>query len=60
VLAGLTAGERVIVEGTQKVRDGAMVRSIDRVSEESLAESDEADESHEANAGAVNPGSIAQ
>lgn len=60
VLAGLTAGERVIVEGTQKVRDGAMVRSIERASEESLAESDVADGSHEANAGAVNPGSIAQ
>ena len=30
VLAGLTAGERVVVEGTQKVRDGALVRAIER------------------------------
>ena len=29
VLAGLTAGERVIVEGTQKVRDGAAVRATE-------------------------------
>jgi membrane fusion protein, multidrug efflux system len=29
VLAGLTAGERVIVEGTQKVRDGAPVRTTE-------------------------------
>jgi membrane fusion protein (multidrug efflux system) len=31
VLSGLEAGERVIVEGTQKVRDGAAVTAIDRV-----------------------------
>ncbi len=31
VLAGLEAGERVIVEGTQKVRDGAPVRATDRM-----------------------------
>ncbi len=29
VLAGLTAGEQVIVEGTQKVRDGAPVRATE-------------------------------
>ena len=29
VLAGLSAGERVIVEGTQKVRDGAAVRTTE-------------------------------
>jgi membrane fusion protein (multidrug efflux system) len=31
ITAGLEAGERVIVEGTQKVRDGAPVNAIDRV-----------------------------
>ena len=30
VLAGLTAGERVVVEGTQKVRDGASVQATER------------------------------
>jgi membrane fusion protein (multidrug efflux system) len=29
ILAGLSAGERVVVEGTQKVRDGAPVRSTE-------------------------------
>ncbi len=33
ILAGLEAGERVIVEGTQKVRNGAPVTAIDRVAE---------------------------
>jgi membrane fusion protein (multidrug efflux system) len=33
IVAGLTAGDRVIVEGTQKVRDGAPVNAIDRVAE---------------------------
>jgi membrane fusion protein, multidrug efflux system len=33
VLAGLEVGERVIVEGTQKVRDGAAVNAIDRVAD---------------------------
>jgi membrane fusion protein, multidrug efflux system len=46
VLAGLEAGERVIVEGTQKVRDGAPVRGIER-----LADADTPPAvSHEANA----------
>lgn len=31
ITAGLEAGDRVIVEGTQKVRDGAPVNAIDRV-----------------------------
>jgi len=31
ILAGLAAGERVIVEGTQKVRDGAAVRTTEVV-----------------------------
>ena len=48
VVAGVTAGERVIVEGTQKVRDGAAVRATDRVvdSPPPAAEPD----SHEASA----------
>ncbi len=33
VLAGLTVGERVIVEGTQKVRDGAAVRATEIAAE---------------------------
>jgi membrane fusion protein, multidrug efflux system len=33
VLSGLKAGERVIVEGTQKVRDGAAVRAVEQVAE---------------------------
>lgn len=33
ILAGLEAGERVIVEGTQKVRDGVAVTAIDRLAE---------------------------
>jgi multidrug efflux pump len=41
VLAGLVAGEQVIVEGTQKVRDGVAVRTTE-VAAESLAGSGEA------------------
>jgi membrane fusion protein (multidrug efflux system) len=33
ILAGLNAGDRVIVEGTQKVREGAPVTAIDRLGE---------------------------
>ncbi|HUQ09185.1 MAG TPA: efflux RND transporter periplasmic adaptor subunit [Steroidobacteraceae bacterium] len=33
IVTGLDAGERVIVEGTQKVRDGAPVNAVDRVAE---------------------------
>jgi membrane fusion protein (multidrug efflux system) len=55
VLAGLRAGERVIVEGTQKVRDGASVlgteRTVDALPEVA------ADKSHEASA---SPARIAQ
>jgi membrane fusion protein (multidrug efflux system) len=54
VLSGLKAGERVIVEGTQKVRDGAAVRGVEQVAEVE-PESDET--SHEASA---TPGSIRQ
>ncbi len=47
ILSGLRAGERVIVEGTQKVRDGAAVRAIEQLAETPTG-SDET--SHEANA----------
>ena len=47
VLAGLTAGERVIVEGTQKVRDGAPVRATEIAAEVPPAAADTG--SHEAN-----------
>jgi membrane fusion protein (multidrug efflux system) len=47
ILAGLDAGERVIVEGTQKVRNGAPVRAIDRVAE---ADEPEAQAGHAASA----------
>jgi membrane fusion protein (multidrug efflux system) len=54
IIAGLKAGERVIVEGTQKVRDGAAVRAVEQVAGTETG----ADEtSHEANA---NPASIRQ
>ncbi|HEV7607605.1 MAG TPA: efflux RND transporter periplasmic adaptor subunit [Steroidobacteraceae bacterium] len=55
VLAGLSAGERVVVEGTQKIRDGAMVRGIERDAE--VLPTDNAGKSHEASA---SPASIAQ
>jgi membrane fusion protein, multidrug efflux system len=47
VIHGLAAGERVIVEGTQKVRDGAPVRATE-ISAEVAADSSAA--AHEANA----------
>jgi len=53
ILAGLTAGERVIVEGTQKVRDGSQVVASERALTEPMA----ANEAHEANA---TPASIKQ
>jgi membrane fusion protein, multidrug efflux system len=46
ILSGLEAGERVIVEGTQKVRNGSLVVGTERASTESVA----ANEAHEANA----------
>jgi membrane fusion protein, multidrug efflux system len=49
VLAGLTAGDQVIVEGTQKVRDGAPVRGTQRIVESPPAEEGEP-ASHEASA----------
>jgi membrane fusion protein (multidrug efflux system) len=55
VLAGLKAGERVIVEGTQKVRDGAAVRAVEQVAD--VVETGSDGTSHEANA---TPASIRQ
>ena len=55
VLAGLSAGERVIVEGTQKVRDGASVQGAERTVDATPV--DAADKSHEASA---SPARIAQ
>jgi membrane fusion protein, multidrug efflux system len=55
VLAGLSAGERVIVEGTQKVREGASVQGSERTVDAMPA--DLADKSHEASA---SPARIAQ
>ncbi len=48
VVGGLNAGEQVIVEGTQKVRDGATVRVAERTSDQPPQQLDAA--SHEANA----------
>ncbi|MEO8061769.1 MAG: efflux RND transporter periplasmic adaptor subunit [Pseudomonadota bacterium] len=46
ILAGLNAGEHVVIEGTQKVRDGAMVNVIGSGLDEPIA----ANGAHEANA----------
>jgi membrane fusion protein, multidrug efflux system len=46
IVAGLNAGERVVVEGTQKVRDGSLVTATDRLMDEPVA----ANEAHEASA----------
>jgi membrane fusion protein, multidrug efflux system len=48
IVAGLKAGEQVIVEGTQKVRDGAPVRATERMAETTTSAIDAA--SHEASA----------
>jgi membrane fusion protein, multidrug efflux system len=42
VLSGLNAGERVVVEGTQKIRDGAPVQATERVVEALPADEDPA------------------
>jgi len=55
VLAGLSAGERVVVEGTQKVREGASVQATERTVETLPGEA--TGESHEASA---SPARIAQ
>jgi membrane fusion protein (multidrug efflux system) len=49
VLAGLSAGDQVVVEGTQKVRDGAPVRGTQRVVDTPAPEEGEP-ASHEASA----------
>jgi hypothetical protein len=51
----LSAGERVVVEGTQKVRDGASVQATDRMID--VLPEDSAGKSHEASA---SPARIAQ
>jgi membrane fusion protein (multidrug efflux system) len=48
VLAGLNAGEQVVVEGTQKVRDGTPVRTTEIAAEVELAD-ERTSGSHEAN-----------
>jgi membrane fusion protein (multidrug efflux system) len=48
VVAGLNAGEQVVVEGTQKVRDGAPVRTTEIAAGPELADERTSD-SHEAN-----------
>jgi membrane fusion protein (multidrug efflux system) len=53
IVAGLKAGERVVVEGTQKVRDGSVVKATERVA----VEPDALNEAHEASA---TPASIRQ
>jgi membrane fusion protein (multidrug efflux system) len=58
IIAGLSAGERVVVEGTQKVRDGATVTAVERTAD-TLPE-DLGGKSHEASAGGGSPASIAQ
>jgi membrane fusion protein (multidrug efflux system) len=56
IVAGLDAGDQVIVEGTQKVRDGAPVRSSERVADTPPTSAIDA-ASHEASA---TPASIRQ
>jgi membrane fusion protein (multidrug efflux system) len=46
VIAGLDAGERVVVEGTQKVRDGALVKTTEIAAD---ASDEPPSGSHEAN-----------
>jgi membrane fusion protein (multidrug efflux system) len=58
IIAGLSAGERVVVEGTQKVRDGTAVTVTERTVD-ALPE-DMGTKSHEASAGGGSPASIAQ
>jgi membrane fusion protein (multidrug efflux system) len=48
VVAGLNAGEQVVVEGTQKVRDGAPVRTTEIAAGPELAD-ERTSSSHEAN-----------
>jgi hypothetical protein len=57
-VAGLTAGERVVVEGTQKVRDGAIVTATERTIDDFPDNLN--NKSHEASTGGGSPASIAQ
>ncbi|HEX6638587.1 MAG TPA: efflux RND transporter periplasmic adaptor subunit [Steroidobacteraceae bacterium] len=50
ILAGLAAGEHVVVEGTQKVRDGALVSATERQPEPLLEAGSQGDGSHAASA----------
>jgi membrane fusion protein (multidrug efflux system) len=50
VLAGLSVGDRVVVEGTQKVRDGSPVNASDREMEAVAETRTERDEGHAASA----------
>jgi hypothetical protein len=59
VVSGLDAGERVIVEGTQKVRDGAPVNAIDRVAD-SLPTSDAETGGMSEHAASASPASLRQ
>jgi membrane fusion protein (multidrug efflux system) len=53
IVTGLEAGEQVIVEGTQKVRDGSLVAATERAPLEPVA----ANEAHEAS---TSPASLRQ
>ena len=57
ILAGLDAGDRVVVEGTQKVRDGAPVTAIDREVE---AVADASPEREAGRAASTSPPSLRQ
>jgi membrane fusion protein, multidrug efflux system len=59
ILDGLEAGERVIVEGTQKVRDGAAVNAIDRVAD-SLPPGASTNETMNEHAASASPTSLRQ
>jgi membrane fusion protein, multidrug efflux system len=55
ITAGLSAGERVVVEGTQKIRDGVSVRATERIVD--VLPPENTSQSHEASA---SPARIAQ
>lgn len=59
VLAGLKPGEQVVVEGTQKVRDGSPVRATEIAADNELA-SERAGASHEANTAGAGTGAMRQ
>lgn len=50
ILAGLVPGDQVVVEGTQKVRDGVSVDAMAREADPLAAAGDDADTSHAASA----------